>query len=456
MGARRARLTVSSAPPPRVAYGHRRTLTPNDSPDPAASELGPAPTPPSSPEALTTEWLNSAVAGTSEFAGSRIVDFAIEPIGSGRGFTSKLVRVRLQFDSPGSAPTSLVAKFSTDASIGRDLIKGAYAREAVFYQRFQAETPIPSPRCYYVAYDPERVCFVLLLEDLDHLEGGDQIKGTSQARLRTAVRNLALLHSQFWNNPQLHQAIPRMAEDLDFADALVLFREGLDEFRRIRGDRYPRFLAVAEEAWRMISIPGFEPQQIGARRPPFTLLHGDYRLDNMFFADDDEHSITAIDWVVNVGRGGMDLGYFLYQSLTTEQLRQQGPALIELYRRTLREQGVRDYSSRRLRSDCEMVLGQLVGNQVLIQVSLARAPAGTASGPQPVDGDSPVALKAKVESFLATLTDNERGLPLFQTMLDRLEGALELNPGVVKRIRMAVLLLRVQIKWRRMFRRSSS
>ena len=52
-------------------------------------------------------------------------------------------------------------------------------------------------------------------------------------------------------------------------------------------------------------------------RPPHTFLHGDLRLDQLFFAvGADDPPVTVLDWQMTAqGRGAYDLGYFLSQSL---------------------------------------------------------------------------------------------------------------------------------------------
>ena len=406
---------------------------------------------PASPDAMTPGWLNAALAGVEGFD-SPIVGLTTTNVGAGRGFTSDLVRVERELERPGASPSTLIAKFSTGASHTRDLMKVAYARESTFYARFQADAPVRSPRCYFVAYQPEQVRYVLLLEDLGHLDGGDQIEGTSDARVETAVRQLARLHAHFWNHPDLRTALPRAQDDIDFESARELFREGLGELRRTHSARYPRFLEIAEVLLGMLSIEGFDPKLLRPGRGDHTLLHGDYRLDNMFFGDEDG-AITFIDWVVRAGRGGGDLGYFLFQSLTTEQLHAHGSDLMKLYHRTLREHGVHRYSLRKVRSDCEMVLAQLVSNQLIPQAAIARAREGRVGTHEPVEGDGPEALRARVEALLATVVDNDRAVPLFETLAERLEAALEVHPRVIWRVRMAVLLIRAQILWRRMLGR---
>jgi hypothetical protein len=91
---------------------------------------------------------------------------------------------------------------------------------------------------------------------------------------------------------------------------------------------------------------------------PFTLVHGDYRLDNMFFGGN-VSPITEVDWGVGAGKGSFDLGYFLSNSLTTEQLLRRGRALTKLYHKTLVEYGVKDYSLRQLKNDCRERFAEL-------------------------------------------------------------------------------------------------
>ena len=61
-------------------------------------------------------------------------------------------------------------------------------------------------------------------------------------------------------------------------------------------------------------VPWFGEQ---IARPPCTLLHGDLRLDQLFFAvGADDPPVTALDWqLTGMGRGAYDLAYFLGQSL---------------------------------------------------------------------------------------------------------------------------------------------
>jgi phosphotransferase family enzyme len=77
-------------------------------------------------------------------------------------------------------------------------------------------------------------------------------------------------------------------------------------------------------------------------RPPRTFLHGDLRLDQLFFAvGADDPPVTVLDWQMTTkGRGAYDVGYFLSQSLTTDTRRSCGDQLIERYAERLAERGI--------------------------------------------------------------------------------------------------------------------
>jgi len=87
-------------------------------------------------------------------------------------------------------------------------------------------------------------------------------------------------------------------------------------------------------------------------REPHTFLHGDLRLDQIFFAvEDDDPAVTVLDWqIASRGRGAWDVSYFLSQSLTSDTRRCIGDELIARYARRLAEHGI-DYPSEELRRD---------------------------------------------------------------------------------------------------------
>jgi aminoglycoside phosphotransferase (APT) family kinase protein len=96
-------------------------------------------------------------------------------------------------------------------------------------------------------------------------------------------------------------------------------------------------------------IPWFVTQ---FARPPHTFLHGDLRLDQLFFAASaDDPPVTVLDWqLTSRGRGAYDVGYFLSQSLAVDTRRSCADQLIERYAERLAEHGIH-YPRAQLRRD---------------------------------------------------------------------------------------------------------
>ena len=97
---------------------------------------------------------------------------------------------------------------------------------------------------------------------------------------------------------------------------------------------------------------------------PFTLLHGDYRLDNLCF-DDDKDELVVFDWQTLIrGPVGLDLAYFLSATLDDDTSDETLDELLEHYRTGLNGRGV-DMSRERVRFEYDLgMLGTV--NRVLL------------------------------------------------------------------------------------------
>ena len=104
-------------------------------------------------------------------------------------------------------------------------------------------------------------------------------------------------------------------------------------------------------------MPGFFPAEVdhvahrlgeryadlvrASAEPPRTLIHGDCRLDNIFFSDaagDPAQPPTFIDWqLLSSGRGAYDVAYFLGTNVTTELRREHELDLLHRYHSALSE-----------------------------------------------------------------------------------------------------------------------
>jgi hypothetical protein len=76
----------------------------------------------------------------------------------------------------------------------------------------------------------------------------------------------------------------------------------------------------------------------------FSLMHGDYRLDNLLF-DPDRTRVTVVDWqTVGLGLPTRDLAYFTATSLLPEIRPTVERDLVQQYHRALLSYGVTDYA----------------------------------------------------------------------------------------------------------------
>ena len=178
-----------------------------------------------------------------------------------------------------------------------------------------------SPRLFYGAWEDRSQRFVLVLEDLAGMRSGDHFAGATPDQARRAVRALARLHGRYWNDvgqPRLSGAFdtssPRMRPLVQIlylaflVPTLKHFGHCFSaEMRRVAEAYGPRVAA---------HVGGI------AASAPRTFIHGDYRLDNLFFgaeADD----VALIDWQVSgLACGLYDVAYFLGASVTTEVRRE--------------------------------------------------------------------------------------------------------------------------------------
>jgi aminoglycoside/choline kinase family phosphotransferase len=80
-----------------------------------------------------------------------------------------------------------------------------------------------------------------------------------------------------------------------------------------------------------------------AEQPRYSLMHGDFRADNIMFHPT-TGAVTIVDWqTVGVGMPGRDLAYFTGSSLVSEVRRRTEADLVDYYHDALRRHGVTDY-----------------------------------------------------------------------------------------------------------------
>ncbi|MEA3054607.1 MAG: hypothetical protein QOD30_39 [Actinomycetota bacterium] len=277
-------------------------------------------------------------------ASTEVVSLEHEPVGLGVGIISLLWRLDVTYEPALAGPRTIILKLPHSVPEVRQapVALRFYEREVGFYRNVATTTPIGTPRCYWSSFDPETHDFVLLLEDIGALDGCDQLRGCAIDDVRVAALAIARHHGACWERDDIVGATwtgpsnePPMPQAID-----QLLAERIPVYERRIGAELPT--GTVEIARRIHA----NLDHILARfnRPPFTLLHGDFRADNLFFSPAPERELVAIDWqICTVGRAGYDLGYLMAQSVTTEDRRRAESALVAEYHAALLAGGATGY-----------------------------------------------------------------------------------------------------------------
>ncbi len=291
---------------------------------------------PTTPERMTAQWLESAL-------GIGIASAEIEPVGAGAGFAGSVYRIRLAYrDVDSSAARTLIWKTASGDERTRDFLTtlGVYERELRFYQLL-ADKVETAPLTFFSEFDSESGAFCLIIEDLSHMSPGDQIEGCTFEQALEVVSGAGRLHSQFWSE--------EIGSEVSWVPT---FDGGTGYFERMHSVAWRRLgraiQGIPEGLLEVARRVGPRVSDVKARlsRTPVTLVHGDLRLDNVFFGQEQGgDGLKLIDWqAIRLGRGMYDLAYFLSTSVPVEMRRQYQTDLLEAYADTLSTHGV-DYTS---------------------------------------------------------------------------------------------------------------
>lgn len=298
---------------------------------------------PTSCDDVTPAWLTEALGGPQALGGAVVTGFEASRIGEGVGFMAIVNRLDLTYDRAApAAPASVIAKFASPDPGARQIAQTFrhYEKEVRFYESMAHLSPMRSPRAYVRELDLPSGDFFLLMEDLSHLTNGDQLGGLSVPQARLAIQALARQQARWWEAPELHAMdwLPPF-EDPGMLVLEDVFQQCWEPYAAFMGERLPAAMRPVGAALSTRIRAMLRTLSQG----PVTLVHGDYRADNLFFGDD---GLTVVDWqIVLRGRGAFDLAYFLTGNLTVEDRQANETELVQLYHSTLRENGVTGYSA---------------------------------------------------------------------------------------------------------------
>lgn len=292
-------------------------------------------------ESVSPEWLTHCLQTVG--LSCRVESFTATRVGTGQ--IGKCVRFELSYGAGPAGPGSLVGKFPSDDPTSRatGVALRNFIKEVRFYQDLQEKLFIRTPRIYFADIVDEGPEFVILMEDLAPAVQGDQLLGTSPAIAKAAVNELVGLHAPFWCDESVY--------DFEWLEAREA-KEGASELQEVYRAQLPGFIdrygsvleadeiRIIEQVGEAGSGPLFSP-----RPDIFSLIHIDYRLDNiMILSSERGYEITTVDWQsVSVGRPLNDVAYFMGAGLLPPVRRENEKDLVRGYHDKLLQNGVHGF-----------------------------------------------------------------------------------------------------------------
>jgi hypothetical protein len=293
---------------------------------------------PQSVAELTPAWLTSALA--TLLGGGRVTTVTTDDIGTGVGVFGIIARLHLTYEgAPPTAPATLIAKMPIDAEANRNvgMALGLYVRENNFYDNVANSVPFPVPTCHVSLTDAAAGHYLLIMEDLGHLEAGDQLAGITVERAAAIIDALAAFHATWWESPELDKLdwLPTQDAPIYLAAVPPIVSAGVAALEPLVADLPAGSLDLAKRVdANFISL--IHKCAVGPR----TFVHGDARLDNLFFTPG-TNDFTLIDWQLSLRcRGVYDLVWLLATSMDIELQNEHADDLLVRYHTALERNGV--------------------------------------------------------------------------------------------------------------------
>lgn len=298
-------------------------------------------------------WMTDVLRGSGAIdAATTVTELSTHQIGEGVGLMGELYVATLTYGG-GDGPASVVVKLPSSHEENRQqgVNLGMFEAECRFYSELGEATGTGLPTIHLSVIEPGTADFVIVMEDLSHLEMVSQSEGMNLEQAQASMRVLADVHAAWWGKVQTPEVewIPSLdGARIQMVDQLLpqiypVFAAGF-------ADRLPDGGVEFGEAW---STRYLELMSGLAARSPWTLLHQDYRVENMLFGDpaagDD---VVIIDWQgLGRGPGAYDVAYILGGSMPIELRREHERDLVGIYHARLVERGVTDFTAEQAWND---------------------------------------------------------------------------------------------------------
>jgi aminoglycoside phosphotransferase (APT) family kinase protein len=288
---------------------------------------------PASPTDVTSTWLSTVL-------GVEIADVLVTPVGTGQ--TGATYRVTPTYTGErGGLPDTMIVKLPSQDEAVRERVALGYRAEHAFYTEVADTLTVPLPKWFHCEIARDGADFVLLMADLAPAVQGDQIAGCSVVEARLAAEALAGLHGPRWCDPGW---LTFTGATMPRADAA--FAGGMRDLAVMAADTTIAKLGermTAQDRTTLTEAADLVGAWLLLAPERFSLLHGDYRVDNLLF-DPARTKVIVVDWqTLTVGLPARDLAYFVATSLVPEGRAAAEDELVGAYYDALLAEGVTGY-----------------------------------------------------------------------------------------------------------------
>lgn len=259
------------------------------------------------PENFNTNFISEKLG----FLPNTLKDFSFQAVGSGQVGDS--YRLSLDWNN-NEGPETIIAKCSAKDLTSRQTAKNMnlYEIEAYWYNQYGNKIPIRCPEAYFVGLDKKDIGnFIMFMEDLSPARQISQMAGCNVNDIRLALDEVALLHKAHWDDNNLSKIkclnygkdrkkfIKQFLIEI-YPDWCSRYKDRIDksilEMGKSLIDRYDSYIEIKTE--------------------PIVLSHGDFRLDNMLFHDNNGR-VAVLDWqTLSAGVPMADIAYCISTSFS--------------------------------------------------------------------------------------------------------------------------------------------
>jgi len=286
---------------------------------------------------VSPQWVEECVGS------GKLKNINLVPMGEGVGMMSSMSIIELEWEDSKDMPSSLVLKLAAENDTNRTVSQqfNLYLKEVSYYKDLAPRTTARSPRIYASEIDEEHN-FFLLMEDVSGYRMGSQVDGATGKECELCVDFLVNLHASFWNQLNDVEWLPNMSGSDNATNMALGCEAGWAQLQAFFGEFVPDNIEAQRERY-LAAIPTLQAK---LDQHPKTLIHGDFRMDNMLFGQATEHdALLVVDFQGPLkGNGIHDVAYLLSHSAKTEVRRKHERGLIERYANGLINAGIKDYS----------------------------------------------------------------------------------------------------------------